>query len=386
MRPAPAGEAIAAAERLVSGGDLAGAAAALDAALKGTAAEPAQWLKLAGLERALGHPKAALAAVHQALASAPFDFVGLVMRAGLLERLGDAAAGAAWEEALAQRPPGELVPPLAAAVAAGDRTLAEWREVRSARLRAASAQLERDAGGDSAWRIARFRDNVMRRTRVYHSNPTHFYFPGLAEREFHPSERFPWLKDLAAATDTIRAEMQAVMASQRAELEPYIQYAAHEALEQWNPLNHNLDWTAIHLLRQGDAIHANAEQCPMTMALLAQLPQRQVQGASPNAMFSLLAPQTTIPPHVGVDNTRLVCHLPLIIPEGCWFRVGAETRAWHEGEPFVFDDTIEHEAANPTNRLRVVLIFDVWNPDLEPAERAAVASIIAADGRTDAAL
>ena len=112
------------------------------------------------------------------------------------------------------------------------------------------------------------------------------------------------------------------------------------------------------------------------MALLEGLPQPDIPGASPNAMFSLLAPKTRIPPHVGISNTRLVCHLPLIVPEGCWFRVGAETRLWKTGEAFVFDDTMEHEAANPSDELRVVFICDVWHPDISPTERAAVAALI----------
>jgi aspartyl/asparaginyl beta-hydroxylase (cupin superfamily) len=93
-------------------------------------------------------------------------------------------------------------------------------------------------------------------------------------------------------------------------------------------------------------------------------------------MFSLLAPHTAIPPHVGINNTRLVCHLPLVVPEGCWFRVGAETREWQEGTAFVFDDTIEHEARNPTDQQRVVFIFDVWHPDLSEVERQAVTALL----------
>ena len=133
------------------------------------------------------------------------------------------------------------------------------------------------------------------------------------------------------------------MASERAELVPYIQYAEHLPLEQWRPLNKNRDWTAIHLWQNGRRIDANAEHCPRTMKLLEALDQPAIRGAGPNAMFSLLAPNTPIPPHVGVNNARLVCHLPLIVPDGCWFRVGAETRYWRPGEAFVFDDTIEHE-------------------------------------------
>jgi aspartyl/asparaginyl beta-hydroxylase (cupin superfamily) len=170
--------------------------------------------------------------------------------------------------------------------------------------------------------------------------------------------------------------MQALLASQRAELVPYLQYDDHQALDQWRTLNHNPDWTAVHLLNCGRRVAANADACPVTMEVLSHLPQPTIAGASPNAMFSLLAPHTAIPPHVGVSNARLVCHLPLVVPPGCWFRVGAETRFWREGEAFVFDDTVEHEALNPSGALRVVMICDVWHPDLSPPEQAAIRAAV----------
>jgi aspartyl/asparaginyl beta-hydroxylase (cupin superfamily) len=161
---------------------------------------------------------------------------------------------------------------------------------------------------------------------------------------------------------------------------PYIQYPDHVPLAQWRELNGNLNWTAIHLLQNGSRVEANARHCPRTLEMIAKLPQPNVPGASPNAMFSLLAPKTRIPPHTGVANTRLVCHLPLIVPANCGFRVGATTREWSIGEAFVFDDTIEHEAWNDSDELRVVLILDLWPPALSPAERNAVARVIAAAG------
>lgn len=75
-----------------------------------------------------------------------------------------------------------------------------------------------------------------------------------------------------------------------------------------------------------------------------------------------------IPPHCGENNTRLIVHLPLIVPAGCWFRIGNWTRERHEGKSLVFDDTIEHEVRNHSDELRVVLVFDVWSPHLSEAE------------------
>lgn len=376
----PVHPAVAAADAEARAGRLDAAATRLETALADTDLGPAVWLRLAGLRRGLRQPHRALAAVHKALAHAPFDFTALCLRAGLLETLDPAAAGEAWAEALAQQPGGPVPPGMAPALAKGAALRDAWLEQRGARFAAATQASEAAADADAAWKIARFRSNVLRQTRVWHSAPTHYHFPGLVEREFHPRARFPWLADLEAAAPAIRAEMQAALASTRAELVPYIDYAEHEALAQWRPLNRNADWTAVHLIQKGETVAANAALCPVTMAVLAGLPQPGIPGASPNAMFSLLAPHTAIPPHVGVNNARLVCHLPLVVPPGCWFRVGGETRLWQEGQAFVFDDTVEHEAMNPTDHLRVVLIVDVWHPDLGPAERDAVAAVIAADG------
>jgi len=364
------------ADRAAASGDLAQAQKLLKQAAAGAPDDVQLLLKLAAVSKAAGQPRAALAAVHQALTQSPLDFVALVLRASLLDALGDAEAGEAWNNALAQRPTGGLPPPLAAAVAQGEKRRDAWLLARELRMKAQMAAVEAKAEAEERDRITRFRSNVLRRTRPYHSEPTHFHFPGLVEREFHPRRLFPWLDKLEAATDEIASEFKAVMAAERAELVPYIQYAEHQPLAQWRALNKNSDWTAIHLVQNGRKVDANAEHCPRTLALLESVDQPAIRGAGPNAMFSLLAPNTAIPPHVGVNNTRLVCHLPLIVPEGCWFRVGAETRFWRLGEAIVFDDTIEHEALNPTDQLRVVFIFDVWHPQLSTIEREAVTALI----------
>jgi aspartyl/asparaginyl beta-hydroxylase (cupin superfamily) len=105
-----------------------------------------------------------------------------------------------------------------------------------------------------------------------------------------------------------------------------------------------------------------------------------VPGSTPSALFSILDAKTRIPPHTGVSNTRLIVHLPLIIPSGCGFRVGAEQREWIPGKAFVFDDTMEHEAWNDSDVPRAVLIFDIWSPFVSEVEREFVRSVTAAVG------
>ena len=95
----------------------------------------------------------------------------------------------------------------------------------------------------------------------------------------------------------------------------------------------------------------------------------------PTAFFSVLRPRTHLPAHNGVTNSRAIIHLPLIVPEGCRFRVGGETREWRVGEAWAFDDTIEHEAWNDSDEPRVILILDAWNPLLTEAEKAVARAI-----------
>jgi aspartyl/asparaginyl beta-hydroxylase (cupin superfamily) len=371
-----ASQLIAEADRATASGDLHRARDLLLQAVEQQTPDISTLLKLAGLQRATGKTQIALDTVERALQLNPLDFTALLLRASLLQQLDRPGTPQAWSHALAQRPAGKTPPHLSQVVAEAEARVEKWTADREAKMASAMQSAEAAADPEERERIQRFRSNVLRRTRPYHSEPTHFHFPGLAEREFFPRRLFPCIEALERETDAIAAEMQAVMAAERANLVPYIQYAEHLPLDQWRELNNNRDWTAIHLLRNGETVPANAGLCPRTMSLLVQCDQPRITGASPNAMFSLLAPGTHIPPHVGVNNTRLVCHLPLVVPEGCWFRVGAETRFWKPGEAFVFDDTIEHEAMNPTDQLRVVFIFDVWHPDLTSVEREAVTALL----------
>ena len=98
------------------------------------------------------------------------------------------------------------------------------------------------------------------------------------------------------------------------------------------------------------------------------------------ALFSLLLPGTHIPPHHGMLNTRAIVHLPLIVPPGCRLRVGNHERAVEAGRAMIFDDSMLHEAWNDSDATRVVLLFEVWRPELREAERAALTTMFEAIG------
>jgi aspartyl/asparaginyl beta-hydroxylase (cupin superfamily) len=366
------------ADRAAAAGDLITARQSLEKAIKAGSPTLELCSKLSAVRRALGDVPGAIAAIEQALVLSPLDFSALLARAMLLERAGDQRAGEAFTNAAAQLPPDREIPAaLSAAVQHTRRRAAEHQATVERRL------LDAIPAGltvDERLRLERFASNSSRRTRHFHQEPTNFHFPGIPEIEFHDPGQFPGLAQIEAATDTIRAEYEALVGQKTAKLVPYTQYPEHVPLAQWRELNNNRDWTAIHLLQNGRRVEANASHCPVTMDLLSRLPQPDIPGAAPNAMFSLLAPRTKIPPHTGVANVRLVSHLALIVPPKCGFRVGATTVEWQVGTAFVFDDTIEHEAWNDSDELRVVLIFDLWTPAIDTAERDAVAKVIAAAG------
>lgn len=71
-------------------------------------------------------------------------------------------------------------------------------------------------------------------------------------------------------------------------------------------------------------------------------------------LFPVLKPGVRIAPHHGFLNTRLICHLPLVVPPGCFLRVGNDTRS-SARQSWVFNDLIEHEAWNSSNQPRVIL-------------------------------
>lgn len=366
------------ADRAAAAGDLAGALKLLEAAASAGTSTLPFWTKLSAIRSAHGDLAGALSAIERALALEPLDTSALLARAVLLDRSGDSRANQAFARAAAQLPrDGDVPPALASAADRARKRAAAYHSAVEGRL---VEVIPAGLTDQQRKRLERFVSNTARRTRHFHQQPTDFHFPELPEIEFHDPSQFAGIAEIETATDTIRAEFEALVGIETAELVPYTQYPEHVPLAQWRELNNNRDWTAIHLLQNGRRVESNAKHCPQTLALLSKVAQPDIPGASPNAMFSLLAPRTTIPPHTGVANVRLVAHLPLIVPPGCGFRVGATTVRWKPGEVIVFDDTIEHEAWNRGDELRVVLIFDLWAPAIEKAEREAAAKVISSAG------
>jgi aspartyl/asparaginyl beta-hydroxylase (cupin superfamily) len=363
-------------------GDLQAAASWLDRAARAGPPDPKPWTDLALLHQRRRDTAAEEAALVQALTADPQDLLALFLRARLYERQGRRHEAARFYGATAAvAPPAErLVPELRPALAHAAEYRAAYERDMALFLAAELEPVQRELAGEPLDRFSLSLDILLGRARRFDSQPMRYYFPGLAPVEFFERSDFPWLDAVEAAADEVRAEAQAVLAADEG-FAPYIQYGADQPVAQWAELNHSNRWSAFHLIKEGLAVEAHAQRCPRTMAMLCATPQPDQPGRTPVALFSRLQPHTTIPGHVGASNVRLLVHLPLVIPPNCRFRVGNSVRPWVAGKPWVFDDTIEHEAINDSDRVRTILIFDTWHPRITPPERRMITALSVAMNR-----
>ncbi len=321
---------------------------------------------------------AAQRALDAALAREPRNLRALLLKADLFHRADDGPAAASFYQAVLKAVP-------EGATLKGDML----REVERARgmagryQQALAQSIRRTLVGAEdrpcavSARFSHSVDILLGQRQVYLQQPKHYYFPEMPQIQFYGREQFPWLAALESATADIRQELLAIM-NNDADFQPYVQRDPNRPSLSSGGMLDNPSWSAFYLWKNGAVVPQHAARCPRTVAAMAHVPLTAVPGRSPSVLFSLMRPGAHIPAHSGFVNTRLICHLPLVVPEGCKFRVGNETREWVEGQTWIFDDTIEHEAWNPTLQPRAILLFEVWQPALSLDERRCVTALFEA--------
>ncbi len=342
----------------------------------GTDIEP-PWLLLAHSCRILGDDAAEEQALQSLLAADKRHLAALLLMAELKARQDDDRAASAFYKAalnmvgVGARVSEDLRPKLKQAEEFLAGAHGRFENFLLRQLSETGLQ-----GADTPIPIRNALDLLMGRKEIFYQKPSMFYYPGMPQREFYERDEFPWMEQMEAAIPDMQEELAQVL-RETAQFDPYVKSHPDRPRPN-NPLLDDSNWGAHYFWKNGEAIADNIAKCPKTVAALSAAPIPIIQDRSPMALYSVLEPDTHIAPHVGLLNTRLICHIPLIIPSDCALRVGSETRPWKDGEALIFDDSFEHEAWNRSRERRVILLFEIWRPEISETERSALTTIFEA--------
>jgi aspartyl/asparaginyl beta-hydroxylase (cupin superfamily) len=342
-------------------------------------ADTMHWMGLAMACSGLGDTERALSALDKSLELGPRNLRAVLMKADLLAQQGQSRVafqhykyGLQLAENAADLP-GDISQALLRAQKACAERESEYRDFLLQRLRG-----EGIAPADAPARFQQSLALIFGDKEIYYQQPRRFYYPGLPQIQFYEREQFDWAASIEAATDRIRAELLPVM-QDASRFSPYVRSGDSKIGRNDQGLADNDDWSALYLWDHSRLVPENAALFPHTLEALEAAPMPEIALQAPMALFSKLAPGTRIPPHNGLLNTRLICHLPLVVPPDCGaLRVGNEERPWVEGELLIFDDSIEHEAWNNSDRERVILLFEIWRPEISAEERKLLTSMLIA--------
>lgn len=175
----------------------------------------------------------------------------------------------------------------------------------------------------------------------------------VGDATFFDDERFPWIAEIEAEWQTIRAEAERLLQDRDALAN--FQDISKDQIE----ITDDDRWKTFFLYGYGFEAKLGVRMCPKTAELMQRIP------GMTTAMFSILSPRKHILDHRGPYKGVLRYHLGLIVPtdaERCRIRVGDDVRHWREGRSLIFDDTFNHEVWNDTDETRVVLFVDVLRP------------------------
>lgn len=225
---------------------------------------------------------------------------------------------------------------------------------------------------------------ICRTTGKHRPRPTLFYFPGLRSMPLWDRElsvdTFPWIPAIEAQIGAIREEYMNISTQES-------DYSTQDLTrEEGEHKMHDGEWSWHTYLSKGKRQASFAAQCPKTVELLENVVGNDLMTGIPFgfAFFSRLHAQSSIDAHSAPCNLRLRVHLPLIMPpttpavekeEICGMRIAESHCKWEEGRCVMFDDSYEHEVWNRTGTERVLLLFDVWHPDLTREERTAISAM-----------
>ena len=321
---------------------------------------------------------AALEAAERSLALEARNPRALVVKGDAYYKLGDRQASAAfYREALKQLPAqAQMAPDMATEIERARERVGTLANDFANHLGRSIGGLIESAPEDTT-RMEHTRDLLLGKRQIFYPEPKQIHFPGLPLVEFVDPKDFGWVSEVEEAFEDIRSEAQELLADQ-AEFGAYLTADGSRPAYDMHGLKNSEDWGAFYLWNNGEPVRENQILCPKTTTVMENLPLVFSGKRCPNVLFSKLKSGSRIPPHHGMINTRLICHLPLIVPRRCGFRVGNDIREWVPGKVWLFDDTVEHEAWNNSGEDRILLIFEVWKPGLSNSEKNFITRLLEA--------
>ncbi len=316
-----------------------------------------------------------------------------LLRALIHDRLGDSfTALQSWVQAGLKLP---QTPEWAQLAALGWSNATAWEQTRlrfhglkRELLRAAFDTIRAEQSANALIRIDRALAGYLGDAVVESPHPTQrakvMYVPGLGTGGFLDAAQHPVAQALLAHAPVLQSEYQDVF-REGVGVEPFL-----GDLSQRHPGAYiggqgaSPAWDAFFFYRHGKRYESNHQRCPKTSALLDAQDLCRIDAQAPEVCFSIMRPGTRIQPHHGVTNARVVVHIPLVVPPGCFLELtGVGRHHWREGVANVFDDTFEHAAENPTTSPRGILLLDAWHPGLRAHERHAFRALVEAISRIE---
>ncbi len=367
-------------------GDAMRAANMLERARTHAPDEPQLAVNLSFAYVAAGRPAAARNLLEETVARTPAFALAWLHLGQLRDGMGDAlGAEKAWYHALKQaQSRGEWInegttPPwlMQPVMLAMKRVWTSRRQL----FMASFDDLRQQYGPDELKRVERALTGYLREWEAVPADarqrPKFFYFPDIPSTPYLDPYLQPWTTKLVEAYADIRAEALQVL-SEPATMQSFLTFKPGDNVGNYLAgSGPNPAWDAFFFYRHGKRYDDNHLRCPRTSAVLESIELCRIRDQAPEICFSVLAPGSHIKPHHGVTNTRVVLHLPLIVPADCALNiVNGEPHHWKEGEPMMFDDTFQHEAWNRSSETRVILLMDAWNPHLTDVEKRAVKQLV----------
>jgi hypothetical protein len=193
-------------------------------------------------------------------------------------------------------------------------------------------------------------------------SPTVFAIPGLRASPVW-SGLDAVTEELLSSVDAIREEFKNVLNSQGLSVSDKITSSVRSG-----------SWNVFYLVEEGLWNETLCDLCPLTQSLISKLPL--VLCSMGYAYFSVITPGTVIKPHYGSTNAKLRIQLPLEGHKDCNLIVNNETYNYEAGKCLVFDDSYLHEVIHAsTTESRIVLVLDIWHPDLTTDDISHICSV-----------